>query len=422
MISGLVGALVCLGVGGLRSTGSLLPLELAVYDWGVRVRPPVVGAQPRVVLIHITERDIRTQGHWPITDATLAQALERLTQFHPRAIGVDLFRDVPVSPGKEALNAILAGDRRIVVAMGFGDEDHRVPPPAVLQGTEQVGCTDILVDPDGVVRRGLLFLDDGTTTFVAFGLRLAVLFAQAEGMTLHPGGDDQRQVRLGPAAIRRFAANDGGYVGADSRGYQVLLDFRDFRGTAHTFPAFSLTALLSGGVPADAITDKIVLLGVTARSVKDFFYTPHSRSFHPDQQSAGLVLHATLVSQLLRSALNGHSQVSTLREWQEWLGMLLCGMLGGMVGWRTRGSYAYCVFLTAGGIFLLSMLAYSAWLYGWWLPLVPSALTWLLSAVAVTSLLWRQKRQWRRKKTTGENTPVWSRARKCAEHDEGEIV
>jgi CHASE2 domain-containing sensor protein len=46
-----------------------------------------------------------------------------------------------------------------------------------------------------------------------------------------------------------------------------------------------------------------------------------------------------------------------------------------------------------------------AWLYGWWLPLVPPALTWLLSAVAVTIVLSRQIRQGKREKTVGGKYP-----------------
>jgi adenylate cyclase len=389
--SGLVSTLVFLGVGGLRSTGSLQSLELAAYDWSIRLQPPAAGPESRIALIQITESDIRTQGHWPVTDATLARALELLTQYQPRTIGVDLFRDVPVSPGREELDAILTRNRHIVVATRFGGEEVGVPPPPVLQETEQIGFTDILVDPDGVVRRGLLFLDDGTTTFFAFGLRLALLFVQAEEMTLLPDEADQGQIRLGPAAIRRFAPNDGSYIGADARGYQVLLDFRDFHGTAHLFPTFSLTALLSGAVPADAIRDKIVLIGVTARSVKDFFYTPHSRGFHPDQQSAGLALQAALVSQLLRCALDGCTPILTLSEPQEWLWLLLWSVLGEMVGRGTKGSHWRCALLTAGGILILSATVYGAFLYGWWMPIVPPALAWLISATVVTAALSNQE-------------------------------
>jgi adenylate cyclase len=90
----LASALVFLCIIGLRSAGSLESLELAAYDWYLRLRPD--AADSRIGLLAITEGDIQHQGRWPIPDATLAQVLERLAQYQPRAIGLDLYRDIVV--------------------------------------------------------------------------------------------------------------------------------------------------------------------------------------------------------------------------------------------------------------------------------------------------------------------------------------
>ena len=74
----------------------------------------------------------------------------------------------------------------------------------------------------------------------------------------------------------------------------------DFQGARRSFLSFSLTALLSGSIHPQAIEDKVVLIGVMAESVKDFFYTPYSRGPEADQQTSGIELHAHIVSQLLR--------------------------------------------------------------------------------------------------------------------------
>ena len=95
----LASALVFLSIMGLRSAGSLESLELAAYDWYIRLRPGAAVSDSRIVLITITERDIRDQGSWPLPDATLAQVLETLTQYRPRAIGLDIYRDIEVPPG-----------------------------------------------------------------------------------------------------------------------------------------------------------------------------------------------------------------------------------------------------------------------------------------------------------------------------------
>jgi CHASE2 domain-containing sensor protein len=183
---------------GLRSTGALESLELAAYDWCLRLQPEPPGEDPRIVLIQITERDIRVQQRWPLTDRTLAQALEHIAQARPRAIGLDIFRDIPVPPGGEELAEVLQNNPNIIAMMKFGSGgEDTVPPPSVLKHTEQVGANDIVVDPDGVVRRGLLFLDDGKTTAYSFALRLALLYLQAEGVVPQPDQSNPEHLRLG---------------------------------------------------------------------------------------------------------------------------------------------------------------------------------------------------------------------------------
>lgn len=91
-----IGTIVFLGIVGLRNTGSLESLELTAYDWYIRLQPEVPGSDPPIVLIEINESDIQNQAGWPLTDATVYKVLEILTQYHPRAIGFDIYRDTPL--------------------------------------------------------------------------------------------------------------------------------------------------------------------------------------------------------------------------------------------------------------------------------------------------------------------------------------
>ena len=157
-VSILAGLLSALSVLGIRSTSILEPLELTVYDWLIQSRRGSEGADPRVVLITVTEQDILRQGRWPITDAILAEALNRLVQFQPRAIGLDIYRDIPVEPGHTDLNRVLVEHPQIITVTKLGGGMvASIPPPPVLAGTEQVAFNDILIDSYGIVRRGLLF-------------------------------------------------------------------------------------------------------------------------------------------------------------------------------------------------------------------------------------------------------------------------
>jgi len=386
VVTCLVSVLVCLGLLGVRLAGGLEALELAVYDWYLRLRPEA-PADPHIVLITVTEQDIRQHG-WPVSDATLAGALDLLAQARPRVIGLDIYRDTPVAPGHADLETVLRRHANIIAVMKFGTGETLVAPPPVLRDTERVGFSDIMVDPGGTVRRGLLFMNDGEMTVTSFALRLALLYLQAAGIGLQPDPSNPQHLRLGRTTIRPFEANDGGYIRADAAGYQFLLDFQ---GGHQAFVAFSLTQLLAGDIAPATLRDRAVLIGTTAVSVKDVFYTPYSRGSQVEQQLAGVALHAHMVSQLLRAALAGHASITPVSDLWEALWLLLWSVLGATLGvwrrdpWRLAG---YAV----GGVLLLGLVGYGALVYGWWLPVVPPVLAWVISAtLAITYLSYHER-------------------------------
>jgi adenylate cyclase len=377
-----VAVLIGLALLGLRAGGLLEGLELGVYDWYMRLRPGDPPADQRIVLVTVTERDIPAQGGWPLSDGVLARAIDLIAHQEPRAIGLDMYRDVPVPPGTDALNAVLTRDRRVVAVTKFGEgASSGVRPPPVLAGTDQVGFNDILVDPGGVVRRGLLFLDDGTNVLSSFALQLALRYLEPEGVVPSPDPDDEALIRLGRTTIRPLEPNDGGYVRADARGYQFLLDFL---GARRPFDAVELTALLAGAAPPGLMRDKIVLIGVTAESIKDDFYTPFSRGVRESQFISGVAVHAHIASQLLRMALEGARPMRTAPEWQESAWILLWTVAGSLVGLGVRSPWRLAIAIV-GGLMGLGTLAFAAFVAGWWFPLVPSGMGWLAAAGALTA-------------------------------------
>jgi adenylate cyclase len=380
----LIGTVVFLCLIGLRSIGSLESLELTAYDWYVGLQPEVPVLDPDIVLIEIGENDIQNLTGWPLTDDTVARMLKTLLQYHPCAIGLDIYRDIPVPPGAKELETVLANNRNIIVSMKFaGDEKVGIPPPQALKGTEQVGFNDIVVDSGGIVRRGLLFLDDGKTVFYSFALRLALLYLRGKGGMPQSDAANLQHLRLGKTTIKPFGPNDGGYVQADDRGYQFLLNFRKAR---TPFPSFSLTSLLSSQLDPLAIQGKIVLIGTKSEAVKDFFFTPFSRGLHSNQQVSGVALHARIVSELLSFPLQRSSPISTLSDWQEWVWIFLWSLAGGIIGMVIRSPWRFSLFSLAG-LFFLALIAYSAFQQGWWIPLIPPAITWCVSAAVVTAYM-----------------------------------
>jgi adenylate cyclase len=146
-----------------------------------------------------------------------------------------------------------------------------------------------------------------------------------------------------------------------------------------------MTYLLSGKVDPRVIKDKVVLVGVDTESVKDFFYTPYSYGSQV-RPISGLALHAQIVSQLLRSALEGSKQIAVMSDTQEAAWTLLWGIMGGALGLWVR-SPSRLLLSGVTGLVILSLSVYFAFLSGWWIPSVPPAMAWLGAAALVTAYM-----------------------------------
>ncbi len=383
----LLGHLVFAVLLGLTQTGALQALELWVYDQVLRgqaLTPP----DERIALIAETEADIQRWGY-PLPDGVLAEILERLMQGRPRVIGVDKYRDLPVPPGHERLDQTIRSHPEIVWVMKFGNATTREPaiaPPPLLAHSSRTGFSDVPLDKEGVVRRGLLFLDDGEQVATAFALIVALRYLQAEGIRLQPDPENPDHLRLGATTIPPLAADEGGYVDADTAGYQYLLDYR---GRLSARQIYTLTEVLEGRTPATQFTDKIVLLGGMAVSLRDDFQIPvqHVLADTPSPSPgderpgriAGVALHALQINQLLRLALAGDAPMRGLSNRIETIWLWLWSMTGvGLASCRLHFRWLLVLMVSAlaaqGGIGLW------AWSQQVWLPLATPALGLTLAA------------------------------------------
>ena len=122
---------------GLRQLQVLQSLELAAYDRLVQSRPDL-PPDPRLLVVAITEEDFRRQGGFPISSQVLADVLQRLQTYQPRAMGLDILRDVPV-PARDGqsrqaeyqalLSQLKSSDRMIVITKLPSQDQAGVPPP-----------------------------------------------------------------------------------------------------------------------------------------------------------------------------------------------------------------------------------------------------------------------------------------------------
>lgn len=366
----------------LRSTGILQSWSWHLLDrffcWRLST-----AQENRIVLVTIDEKDINTVGQWPISDRILAMAIENIKTQQPSAIAVDIYRDLPVPPGnQELLKLIDSTPNLYVVEKIIGNS---VSPPPVKR--KQVGFADQVLDSDGRVRRALLSLvgDDGQTYF-SLGTKLALHYLQDREIYLEPLDGDR--YRLGKAIFERFTRNSGEYVSADAGGYQILLNFW---GTEANFKHYSLTQVLNGEITREDIHDRLILIGSTAESTKDSFYTPYSKSwFRSPSKMPGVVIQANVTSQIIRAAIYNRPLLLTYNEFLEFLWILFWGIIGVIISWCIQSEILILLSVCLT-IIILIIFCYFIFLSGWWLPLVPALLT--LSITAITAILIRNKQR-----------------------------
>ncbi|MDA0269168.1 MAG: CHASE2 domain-containing protein, partial [Cyanobacteria bacterium] len=367
---------------GGRALGLLQGAELATYDQLLRLRPSE-APDDRLLVVGITEADIQTRQEWPISDQTIADALAVILAAEPVAVGLDLFRDVPIGPGREALLAILASSDRIVGVCKVSSADNTgvAPPPGMPE--EQVGFSDLPVDSGGILRRSLVAtapppldtsvgdhlcntrLPGAPESLFSLSARLSFYYFLAQELT--PELTDSGDIRVGTVTLARLDGQIGGYQRADTEGYQTLLNYRAAEAAV---PQVSLTQVLAGEVPPEMFRDRIVLIGATTPEAKDAFYTPYSGGLRDSQQMPGVMVHAQATSQLISAVLNDRTLLWSWPDAIEGIWIALWGLGGAIFAWYVRRPIWFALGMVAmiGGLYGS---CYVLFLQGGWIPWVP---------------------------------------------------
>uniref|UniRef100_UPI0030D79E5D CHASE2 domain-containing protein n=1 Tax=Argonema antarcticum TaxID=2942763 RepID=UPI0030D79E5D len=379
---------------------------MQTWEWGTldqffRLSPP----QPpddRILIVGIDEENLRKFGQWPIPDRVMAQLLQKLHSKEPRAIGLDIYRDLPVEPGHAELENTFKKIPNLIGIEKLKDQNKNtshVQPPPVLSQRHQVGFNNVVVDADGKVRRNVLFWWSDGKPHTSFALKLAFIYLKSEGIEPE-SAKGTTYLQLGKSVFRSFQSNDGGYVRTDDKGYQILGSFLK---PSTSFRTVSMTEVLADRIPRDWVRDRIVLIGSTAISLNDFFYTPYSSDLI---QSAGPIpgveLQANFISQILTAAQSGRRLLNVWTEPLEWLWIWGWSWLGAILIWRSP-SQARSILIILLALSGLTGTSYLAFLAGWWIPLIPPLLALVSSAMAITGYLAHLKDELKRSKEFLQN-------------------
>ncbi|MBD2103735.1 CHASE2 domain-containing protein [Leptolyngbya sp. FACHB-261] len=361
-----------------RFTGALETSEWNTLDAFLRLRPSE-PTDERILIVGVNETDIRRFGY-PVPDRDLALLFRTLQSYQPRAIGLDIFRDLPVGSGRSELAAIFQQNKNLIVIeralKGAGNSTVNPPPELPAQ---QAGFADVLLDSDGRLRRSLLGINTEQGYKFSLALRLTEQYLRTE---VSNGIRDKNAMRLGKTELPRFSVNFGGYIG-ESVGTtsQLLLNFR---GGLAPFRRVSFSQIIDGQVKPDWIRNRVVIIGMTADSVKD---SVNTTAVAGDGQKRGLVdgveIQAHAVSQIISAVLDQRPLLNAWREPWEYLWVTVWGLVG--IGLSRFVHSPLRVFL---GLMLASLIlvtaAYLLLLLGWWIPVVPALLVLGLNGAGLT--------------------------------------
>ena len=340
-----IALLLGVALSALRFSGCryLELLDLRALDYRLQQRGVQAGS-PDVVIVAVDDPSLEQFGRWPWSQSLVAQLVDRLTQAGAAVIGFDIVQSeataepdvgalrqrVPdldertwdaVRQGLQqgtaedsALTAAVHASARTVLGYFFnigsdsGDSstvrlstynvvqgstaaqsrrhDHvptasgvRANLPALTAAAAGLGYFNFFPDPDGSYRRVPLAIRFNDQIALPLSLAMLHVYRPQVPLMIRFADFGVETVRFG--ALTLPVAEDG----------QLLVNFR---GPGKTFRHVSAADVLAGRVAADAIRDKLVLVGVTATAVMDVRVTPF------DGLLPGVEIHANVLDNILR--------------------------------------------------------------------------------------------------------------------------
>jgi CHASE2 domain-containing sensor protein len=391
-------AIAC-SIMGVRYFGLLQPLELAAFDRMIRSRP-AEKQDPRLLVVTVDEESLKYQNEQnmlrqgSLSDRALILLLAKLKQYGARTIGLDIYRDAP--PFKADIAQLIEqySDRRLIVVCKVGEPDgSNVVAPPKDSSTDSHGFSDIVKDDDGVVRRQLLQMgtipNSPCTTEYSLGLQLAARYL-LDTQGIAPQSNPENHLQLGNIVFPRLSNHTSGYQQIDERGYQILLNYRSPYNQEQIAQIITLKQVLTGQINPESIKDRIVLIGVTDPSFRDYVRTPYSEGQPADFiQMPGVMLQAQMVSHILSAVLDRRPVIWVWAAWAEFLWVCGWAFIGGTLVWWLHRRPLHLILSSGASVLSLYGTCFAIFLQAGWIPFVPSALALISTGGAIW--VWTRK-------------------------------
>ena len=305
---------------GLEASRILQSVNLLIYDSITHLRSAPSGQSKPIVLIGISESDIKTYG-WPIDDSLLCAAVDRLSNEGVKAIGLDLYRDKGIGAQQNCLRQTIQNNPRLVSIFNVADNIGPIPGAP----TRQQGYNDLVVDEDGVVRRDLVHVGGQDESFVTLPMRLLEVATGKDTL--------RRAIEAGAGENSWLEQDSGGYYALDAAGFQQMLPFAE----PGSYRIWTLQQLLDQKIPKGSLQGNIALIGSTAPSLRDLFQVPHTR-FQNNASVAlmpGVEIHANRLAALMElQQRQGRPLIQSATKMVTNLMIVIAALLGALVAER----------------------------------------------------------------------------------------
>jgi CHASE2 domain-containing sensor protein/signal transduction histidine kinase len=253
----LPGGLVAVLIGGFQAAGLISQTEQLSYDRLFKLR----GERPwdqRIVVVAIDDASLQKLGRYPWPRQRFTQLLNVLQQQQASTVAFDVIFSEPAGDDRAFAQAIAAQGQVILAQAADFNGLPLQPVPQLESAALGTGHIYRRTDGDGITRKiPLTFRGEPA---------LSAITQQAYGVT-HPVPDQP---------------NPDGDL------------WLNWVGPVRHMQQYSFADVLNGQVPATALRDKIVVVGVTATGF-DTLSTPFDRN----PPATGTYLHATAIHNLL---------------------------------------------------------------------------------------------------------------------------
>ena len=383
----------CITTAAFNSLGWLPITERKLYDYYLRSRP-LEPQDQKIVIVGLNEKDIEKLG-FPISDSTLATLLTEIKAHNPRAIGLDLHRNVNISDrGNQELNNIFSSMPELigVEKTDGGNPDHSsISPPNELKKLGQTGASDIIEDGEnGVVRRGYLYVQksDRDRPIPSLGLAMALKYLESDQVFPTSYGS-KSWLKLNNAVFPMLETNRLFYSDRTIDNYQTIINYRN---TNNKFEQTSISQVLENKIEENFFKDKIVFIGTTAETIEDIYTTPYS--YHNSENydfTYGVEIHASMTSQIVNAANSDRTIIKFLPLYWQYSGLFALLVITSISSWYLyeKSNFflekkavlhaAYSILTSC----LILIIGYLLLLFGWWAPTATALLVALSSKICI---------------------------------------